>query len=337
MNVGGAFRSLYRSVRPGPKPDAVVLMYHRVATCDVDPWGLCVSPQRFDEQLDAIKRRYSIVSLRELALAETPPGAIAITFDDGYADNLHEAAPLLERHEAPACFFLTSGALGMAREFWWDELERLLLQSGALPSTLRVSTGRSRRSFEPGRAAEPANDLRAEIRANPPWKASPETRLGFYYAVWQALRAIDEHARRNALDEIAAQLPEDTGVRASHRAMTGDEARLLAGRPRMEIGAHSVTHASLPSLKSEAQSLEIRHSKEQLEVLLGRPITAFAYPFGDYGGGTAKLVRAAGFEFACTTEAGGISRGSDRFRLPRLAVEDCDGTQLLQRISSVLG
>jgi peptidoglycan/xylan/chitin deacetylase (PgdA/CDA1 family) len=337
MNVRGALRSLYRTVRPGPKPHAVVLMYHRVAVCDIDPWNLCVSPQRFAEHLEALKRSYRIVPLRELTGTDAPRSAVAITFDDGYADNLHEAAPLLEHHEAPACFFLTSGALGMAREFWWDELERLLLRKATLPSTIKISVGGSARVFELGRAAEPANDLRGEIRANPPWKAGPKTRLGFYYAVWQALRALDEHARRIALDEIALQVAEDAGTRFSHRTLTSDEARHLAGCPGMDIGAHSVTHASLPSLKPEAQSLEIRQSKEHLEKLLGRPITAFAYPFGDYGAETAELVRTAGFEFACTTEAGGITRNSDRFRLPRLGVEDCDGPQLLRRISSILG
>ena len=47
-----------------PKPHAVVLMYHRVAECEIDPWNLCVSPQRFAEHLEALKRSYSIVAMR---------------------------------------------------------------------------------------------------------------------------------------------------------------------------------------------------------------------------------------------------------------------------------
>jgi peptidoglycan/xylan/chitin deacetylase (PgdA/CDA1 family) len=312
-------------------------MYHRVAVCDLDPWNLCVSPPHFAEHLEALRRSYRIVPLRELTRAPAQRGAVAITFDDGYADNLHEAAPLLERQEVPACFFLTSGALGMPREFWWDELERLLLRKAALPSAIRISVGGSQRLFEPGQAAKPAMNLQGEIRANPPWKASPKTRVGFFYAVWQTLRTLDERSRRAALDEIAMQLPEDAGARDSHRALTSDEARRLAGCPGIEIGAHSVTHAVLPSLKSAAQFREIQDSKQHLEKLIGRPIAGFAYPFGDYNTKTAKLVRAAGFEFACTTQVGGITRNSDRFRLPRLGVEDCDGPTLIRRIESILG
>src|SRR5262245_11029153 len=159
MNLPGALRSLYRAARPRPKAHAVVLMYHRVADCDLDPWNLCVSPARFQEQLEALKREFRILPVQDLAGADADGKAVAITFDDGYADNLHAAAPALEHHGVPACFFLTSGALGSSHEFWWDELERLLLRESALPPAIEISVG-SQRVFETGRAAEPANDLR---------------------------------------------------------------------------------------------------------------------------------------------------------------------------------
>jgi len=336
MNIGRAVRSLFLAARPQTKSHAVVLMYHRVAECDIDPWSLCVSPQQFADQIAALKREFPILPLNELIRSDARRNAVAITFDDGYADNLHAAAPVLAHHGAPACFFLTSGALDMAHEFWWDELERLLLRDATLPSTIAISVG-SRRQFDPGRAAEPATDLRGQIRANPPWNAGPNTRLGFFYLVWRALRELDEQARRTALDEIAAQLEGDSGTRASHRTLTSDEAKRLAAVPGIEVGAHSVTHAVLPSLKPDAQSREIGGAKGHLEKLLGRPMTGFAYPFGEYGAETADLVRAAGFELACTTESGGITGKTDRFRLPRLGVEECDGQQLVRRVNELLG
>ena len=51
-----------------------------------------------------------------------------VTFDDGYADNLWNAKPLLERYDVPAAVFVTTGYAGQDREFWWDELETLLLE-----------------------------------------------------------------------------------------------------------------------------------------------------------------------------------------------------------------
>ena len=336
MNVGRAIHSVYRALSPRTKSHAVVLMYHRVADCEFDPWNLCVSPQRFEDQLESLEREYRILPLQDLASSEPGGKAVAITFDDGYADNLYAAAPALERRGAPACFFLTSGALDMPREFWWDELERFLLREGALPPAIEISVG-SQRVFEPGRAAEPVTDLRQQIHANPPWKAAPSTRLGFFYAVWQALRLLNEHDRRIALEEIATQVAGDGGTRPSHRSMTRDEALRLAGMAGMQIGAHSVTHAVLPALAPEKQAAEIGDSKRQLEDLLGRPVTGFAYPFGDYGPAAAELVREAGFEWACTTESGGVNADTDPFRMPRMAVEDCDGRELVRQVHDILG
>jgi peptidoglycan/xylan/chitin deacetylase (PgdA/CDA1 family) len=110
----------------------LILAYHRVAVADADPWQLCVTPDHFEEHLTVLEK------FRPCRLAQMTdailPGSVAVTFDDGYADNLHCAARLLQKHDVPATFFLTSGYLGGHEEFWWDELERRM--SGADPAWL---------------------------------------------------------------------------------------------------------------------------------------------------------------------------------------------------------
>ena len=64
---------------------------------------------------------------------------MAITFDDGYADNLYFAKPILERHSMPATVFITGLNIGSSSEFWWDELERILLQPGKLPGKIQLT------------------------------------------------------------------------------------------------------------------------------------------------------------------------------------------------------
>jgi peptidoglycan/xylan/chitin deacetylase (PgdA/CDA1 family) len=106
----------------------LILLYHRVTEVEVDPWQLCVSPRHFEEHLAVLKK------FRPARLCDLPesvrPGSVAVTFDDGYADNLHCAARLLRKYDIPATFFLTSGYLGGNAEFWWDELERRLALAG---------------------------------------------------------------------------------------------------------------------------------------------------------------------------------------------------------------
>ncbi len=123
-------------------PLAIILMYHRVAEGGTDPFSLCVAPNRFAEHLEVLRKHVEPMHLRDF-VAKLDNGGISrptavITFDDGYADNLKIAKPLLERHDVPATVFLTTGYLGGQREFWWDELDRLLLQPGVLPRIAAV-------------------------------------------------------------------------------------------------------------------------------------------------------------------------------------------------------
>jgi peptidoglycan/xylan/chitin deacetylase (PgdA/CDA1 family) len=120
-----------RQARPG---DAVVLAYHRLATLESDRWRLAVSPERFAEHVEVIHERFQPCSLGELAAAlergTTLRRAVAITFDDGYRDNLLAAKPILERHGVPATVFVVTGYTGTSGAFWWDGLERVARHNG---------------------------------------------------------------------------------------------------------------------------------------------------------------------------------------------------------------
>ena len=100
-----------------------------------------------------LARDYRVIPLDELLrtpAGDLPPRAVALTFDDGYLDNLVEyAAPVLERAGLPATFFLTSGWLGRPGEYWWDTLERVLLLNESVPPSIDLS-GREVASSEHG-------------------------------------------------------------------------------------------------------------------------------------------------------------------------------------------
>ncbi len=120
----------------------LVLLYHKVAKLNSDPWGLAVTPLHFAEQLETLRQYTTVMQLQQLSQSsfdDLPERSVVITFDDGYADNFYNAKPLLERYGIPATIFLATGYTGYEREFWWDELDRLLLQPGTLPRALRLS------------------------------------------------------------------------------------------------------------------------------------------------------------------------------------------------------
>ncbi len=335
-----SLRKLWNAILPLSRGQALILMYHRIAESNLDPWRLCVSPPAFDRQLGWLRQHCRVVPLRQLAAElrgeERAKRTVAITFDDGYADNLINGAPLLTKHGLPATFFLTTATLGSKREFWWDELERLMLQPEALPAVLHVGANGQSRQFQPGPAAARPWDPHSSRRVNP-WEAAPNTRLAFYYAVWAFLKPLEEEARQEALTQIRQQLGAVEQLRETHRTLDFDEVRRLAACAGVDIGAHSVTHAALSERSAEQQRWELQQSKRDLEILIGRPVYGFAYPYGDYGPESAQLAIEAGYEFACTTEGKSLCSNTALHLLPRLAVDNWGKPALAWRVRKAIG
>src|SRR5262245_38704479 len=134
----------------------IVLLYHRIARVSQDPWSLCVTPEHFAEHLQVL-HRYQRIRLSQVGQTRSrlgcPTLSVAITFDDGYADNLHEAARLLKCFDTPATFFLVTGYIGSAREFWWDELEKVILTPSERRGPFRYSGDSFELVFDPGASA----------------------------------------------------------------------------------------------------------------------------------------------------------------------------------------
>lgn len=87
---------------------AVILMYHRVDRAGRDRWHLCVSPENFEAHLRSLTRNFTPVGLAELGeriqTNRLEHGMVAVTFDDGYRDNLTLAMPRLKKLGIPATF-----------------------------------------------------------------------------------------------------------------------------------------------------------------------------------------------------------------------------------------
>ena len=109
-----------RRVRNQFAPGGLVLLYHRVAEVPSDPFNLCVTPRHFAEHLEVLKKYTQPVPLQQLVKTSqegnSPNWSVAITFDDGYADNLYNAKPLLEKYEIPATVFVATGNLEQERD-----------------------------------------------------------------------------------------------------------------------------------------------------------------------------------------------------------------------------
>src|SRR6185369_7444523 len=236
----------------------VVLLYHRVAAPSCDPQLLAVTPERFEQHLQIIRKVAPAISLAELARSLrngfSPRRAVVITFDDGYADNFTHAAPLLEKHTTPATMFITSGALGEPG-FFWDQAAAALAPSDAWNVLDEPLEDAHRRYLDLCNTLRP---MTAEERSR---------HLG-------RVRCIDP-STPDAVEPAKVRTADPTS-----RVMTAEELAKLAANPLIEIGAHTVTHAHLASLLAAEQFREVFDSKKRLETITGKPVESFSYPFG---------------------------------------------------------
>ncbi|WP_291914479.1 polysaccharide deacetylase family protein [Accumulibacter sp.] len=274
-----------------------ILIYHRVHARPDSLFPHEPDTRSFDQRMRFVARSFNVLSLGEavhhLAAGTLPPRALAITFDDGYADNAEVALPILRRHGLTATFFVATGFLDGGR--MWND---------SVIECLRTST-------------KPALDLEAFGLGRLPLPELSDRRA----AIEQLLPRI-KYLTLAQREEAVVQLQAITGVAAlpADLMMRTDQIRALHSAG-MEIGAHTVRHPILASLTLAEAEIEIVEGKRCLEAMVDAPVDVFAYPNGkpgqDYQAEHVKLVEKVGFRGAVTTSRGVAQTGDDLFQLPR--------------------
>ena len=289
---------------------AAVLAYHRVATLDVDPWELAVSPDHFGEQLGVLRDRGTVRRLGDLlddspaARVRTVRAQFAVTFDDGYVDNLETALPILESFDAPASVFIAPGLLGRS-SYWWDLLAALVLGSGREPAGVLAAAQDA--GVLDGAAPSVATDARA-----------------VHDLLHGALILRHVDAIEADLDRLTGALGVERPV-PDGRPMTVAELATLAAHPLIDIGVHSVTHPRLPDLPATAARQEIAECARQLDELIGPRHRVLAYPYGSSSPAVVNIADELGFEHAVTTESRWLRRRGEDLTAPRLHPRDVAG------------
>lgn len=336
--IEGARRAVRLGVRASimGRPHGLVPMYHRIAEPSVDPWDIAVSPKHFAEHLEVFgdwARRRTFAGLASALHGDAPEKrSVAITFDDGYVDNLTVALPLLEKHDAPATIFILTSTIGAAREFWWDALARVFLTTPRLPRVLELDVAGGIRRWDLGDGAECTPE---ELRAFHGWRIKDGPRhprdrtLG---EVWLTLFQSPRDITEDLLAEIIAWAGAERAGPADGHPMTEAQLDRLGGSGLIEIGGHTMRHPALDTLTPREAESEIAGGRRILAEMTGRDITTFAYPFGRCGGRVPGIVRDAGFSAACTAAQFLAVGRTDPYRIPRLIMRDWDGDTLARML-----
>lgn len=306
----------HKGMRERVKGNKVLtLYYHRVNAVDFDYNLLCVSPIKFRQQMLYLKHNYQIVRFED-NWNELDTNAIAITFDDGYADNLKYAVPILEELEIPATIFITTGTMAQSKELWWDELERLLFLGSGFPLAFQLKDD----EFSCG------------------WNTSTyEYRKNCYASLHYLMKNfINPQKREDWLMQLWEWRGLKRSVRENNRTVSSYDCRKLAGVKQISIGGHTHSHCSLADLERSEQEAEIGMSIRALENILGKKITLFSYPFGkplvDFNEETIEICKNCGIVKAATTENALWNSSTNPYKIPRKVVRDWKFDEFAQQI-----
>lgn len=280
-----------------------IFMFHRVAPdaparVDAD---LCVSARFLGIWLGSLRRAgVQVISLDDAVRRILDPGVdpsrrrfVVITFDDGYADNLEHAVPVLERFGAPFTVYVTTRLVEGREGLWWLGLERLVRRRDT------VDVAPMGKRFAASSRAEKAEAYREVSR----WVGA------------------DVGRRAPLLGEVFERYGVSMSAATSEAGLSREQLRALARHPLATVGGHTTGHLDLTSLGEPEAYRELAGNKAFLEDLCGRPVEHFAYPYGAGGAREAALAGRAGFRTAVTSRAGGLfpEHRSRLLLLPRYA------------------
>ena len=273
-----------------------ILTYHRVND-DGDPFFSALPTAVFERQMRHVARNYRVLPLEDLVerlqRGGLPRNTLAITFDDGYRDNLTHAAPILSRLGLPATIFLATGFIGTAEVPWFDRLAHGLKKSTM--DAVRTPWG-----DELALSGLPAR-MRAMERTLEHFKRVPD------------------EERHRGLDELLTALGVTDQRIFKNLMLSWDDVHAVRGLG-FSIGAHTVNHPILSRVTPQRAWTEILGSRTMIESACGAAPRAFAYPNGgteDYTETVKRLVREAGFTCAVTTRFGLNTSNTNPWELRR--------------------
>ncbi len=286
-----------------------ILIYHRVLAQRDPLFPHEVEQRRFALQMRLLKRWANVLpltqALGQLRNASLPARAACITFDDGYADNIEQALPVLRSLALPATFFITTGYLDGTT--MWNDRAIAMVREASGPSLDLSAVGLGQQAIHTMAQRRSAIEM-----------------------LLTALKYMPDGERTRRVDALTPRL------RGPAVMMDAAQVRMLAASG-MEIGAHTVSHPILNRLEPAAARREIGEGKHALERITGAPITLFAYPNGkpeqDFSALHVAMVREAGFLGAVTTTAQVAHPACDPFQLPRFTPWEPDRARFALRLA----
>jgi len=291
-------------------PSAAILAYHSVVE---DPQltdyilGSSRARAHFARHIETLARKFSPVTIDDVAeFARTgkesgrklPPRAVAVTFDDGFADNYEVALPVLARYSVPATFYIMVDAVENGTLPWYCRI-RFAFNTTKKPEWTYPETGRTYKL------------------------TTPEDRRAAMPVAWDRGAALAGEAQRKFVESVEQALDIDPqNAKSKHGLMMDWEQVRGLKKAGHTIGGHTLSHPNVAQVGVEEARGEIFGCKQRIEERLGVPVEHFSYPHPalnpHWSSATLGITRDAGFKSAVLTTYGSVRAGDDPLAMKRM-------------------
>jgi peptidoglycan/xylan/chitin deacetylase (PgdA/CDA1 family) len=289
------------------RPGVAVLIYHSVLDrpteqADTIGAGIIHSSAVFAEQMEVVARHYTPVTVEDIRLflagaGRMPRKAVAVTFDDGFADNFAVAAPILDRFGIRASFYVTVDAVDRGQPPWFCRLRHAFARTAQATWRAPYADGTQ------------------------PLLTPLDHEEAFLSACRHCARLAGP-AQEEAVAAVESCLQVEPLVASPRLMMTWDEVRALRQAGHI-VGSHTLSHPNVAHVSDAELQREVKESGRRLEQRLGAPVTHFSYPWPTlqphWTARTTTVAREAGYRTAVTCTPGAVRRRHDPLSLRRVA------------------
>lgn len=278
--------------------------------CTWVPLRTHLPPSSLDKMLGWMASRYTFIPLSramDILEGKAPPvkNGLALTFDDGYRNNITHALPILKKYGVVPTFFIATSYLDEQKPFWFEHLDFSLQE--AKVNGIKVEFLGADIEFDNSSRDTLTRDysnFRSDCKAK---FENDEQMLEEFSSLAEKLESMGERKLRDIMS-----VDEWAGV------MSWEELSEVVASGDVEVGSHTLDHYRLDCLSEDEIRRQLRESKTLIERKLGIDCQTFCYPNGNFNDVATRLVKEEGYRAAFTTMYGLCSKGDNRVELTRV-------------------
>lgn len=291
LGVKGIAILCYHSVLENPKK-----FYNSIGE------GIIHSADLFDQQMRILKQEFNPITIEQVYAycaedTKIPKRSVVVSFDDGFADNYHVAAPIMEHYGIFGTFYITVAAIQNRRPPWFVRLRNAFFTSKN-NAWINPSDG-------------------TKIALN-----NYQNRYQAFIQACQLCAITQGEAQQVLINQLESMLEVEPPDFFKNIMMTWDQIRTLYSKGHT-IGSHTISHPNLAHIDGNLAFKELLESKRCMENELNIKVRHFSYPVPilepHWNKDTVRITEQIGYKTAVTCSPGLIRMGDSPLSLKRIS------------------